>query len=189
MFRYFNGTGQPILDPALKQVSAAAVEGDDARSAPRGRVAVLLPDHTIRDLQPGAVGPSPDGSRQSWTCRRCCRRAGTRYTYAERADAYCAGCGGPLSEVELLATTLKQLMRDQGTEALGYAAGPVRTPGPLLDVNEAADLLRTTPGAIRARAERGQLPGLVRDGRRIRVRRDLLLRSLERRAPSPGRSR
>jgi hypothetical protein len=93
-----------------------------------------------------------------------------------------------LSEVELLATALKLLIRGQGTESVGNTADPVRTPGPLLDVNEAADLLRTTPGAIRARAERGQLPGLVRDGRRLLVRRDTLLRSLERRAPSPGRS-
>jgi excisionase family DNA binding protein len=56
----------------------------------------------------------------------------------------------------------------------------------LLTAAEAAALLRTTPKAIYARAERGLLPGLVRDGRRILVRRDELLRYLsERRATSP----
>jgi hypothetical protein len=35
-----------------------------------------------------------------------------------------------------------------------------------LTVEEAAEQRRTTPGAIRARCERGQLPGAVRDGRR-----------------------
>jgi excisionase family DNA binding protein len=55
---------------------------------------------------------------------------------------------------------------------------------------EAAALLRTTRGAIYARAERGLLPGAVKDGRRLLIRRDDLLRSLiERRAPSPGKPR
>jgi len=56
----------------------------------------------------------------------------------------------------------------------------------LLTAAEAAALLRTTPKAIYARAERGLLPGLVRDGRRVLVRRDELLRYLsEGRATSP----
>jgi excisionase family DNA binding protein len=60
----------------------------------------------------------------------------------------------------------------------------------LLTAAEAANLLRTTRKAIYARAERGLLPGAVRDRRRLLVRRDDLLRSLEeRRAPSPGETR
>ncbi|MBK7583741.1 MAG: helix-turn-helix domain-containing protein [Myxococcales bacterium] len=60
----------------------------------------------------------------------------------------------------------------------------------LLTPAEAAALLRTTRGALYARAERGLLPGAVKDGRRLLVRRDDLLRSLaEGRAPSPGGSR
>jgi excisionase family DNA binding protein len=56
----------------------------------------------------------------------------------------------------------------------------------LMTASEAAALLRTTQKAIYARAERGLLPGLVRDGRRILIRRDELLRSLsEGRATSP----
>jgi len=56
----------------------------------------------------------------------------------------------------------------------------------LLTAGEAAALLRTTQKAIYPRAERGLLPGLVRDGRRVLVRRDELLRSLsEGRATSP----
>lgn len=59
----------------------------------------------------------------------------------------------------------------------------------LLTPAEAAALLRTTKKAIYARAERGLLPGAVRDGRRLLVLRDDLLRSLvERRATSPGGS-
>jgi excisionase family DNA binding protein len=60
----------------------------------------------------------------------------------------------------------------------------------LLTADEAAALLRTSRKAIYARAERGLLPGVVRDGRRMLVRRDELLRSLaERRTASPGGSR
>ena len=60
----------------------------------------------------------------------------------------------------------------------------------LLTADEAAVLLRTTRKAIFARAERGLLPGVVRDGRRLLVRRDELLRSLtEARAASPEGSR
>ena len=72
-------------------------------------------------------------------------------------------------------------------------APPVVTPAELpylLTAAEAAALLRTTRAAIYARAERGLLPGAVRDGRRLLVRRDDLLRSLiERRAASPGGTR
>lgn len=70
---------------------------------------------------------------------------------------------------------------------------PARDPQDLpffLTAEEAATLLRTTRAAIYARAERGLLPGAVRDGRRLLVRRDELLRSLEeRRAASPGGTR
>jgi excisionase family DNA binding protein len=60
----------------------------------------------------------------------------------------------------------------------------------LLTPDEAAGLLRTTRKAIYARAERGLLPGAFRDGRRLLVRRDELLRSLsEKRTASPGGSR
>jgi excisionase family DNA binding protein len=60
----------------------------------------------------------------------------------------------------------------------------------LLTADEAAVLLRTTRKAIYARAERGLLPGVLRDGRRLLVRRDDLLSWLdERRAASPGGKR
>jgi excisionase family DNA binding protein len=60
----------------------------------------------------------------------------------------------------------------------------------LLTADEAAALLRTTRKAIYARAERGLLPGVLRDGRRLLVRRDDLLSWLnERRAASPGGTR
>jgi len=59
-----------------------------------------------------------------------------------------------------------------------------------LTVGEAAAVLRTTRAAIYARAERGLLAGVVRDGRRLLIRRDDLLESLEEgRATSPRSSR
>ena len=56
----------------------------------------------------------------------------------------------------------------------------------LLNVDETADLLRTTRVAIYAMAARGQLPGLTRIGRRVLVRSDALLDWLRQKsAPSP----
>ena len=46
---------------------------------------------------------------------------------------------------------------------------------PLLTAAETATLLRTGRKAVYALAERGQLPGVVRVGRRLLVRRDDLL--------------
>ena len=51
----------------------------------------------------------------------------------------------------------------------------------LLSTGEVADLIRTTRRAIYAMVERQQLPGLVRIGRRVLVRRDELLRWLDER--------
>jgi excisionase family DNA binding protein len=48
----------------------------------------------------------------------------------------------------------------------------------LLTVPQVARLLGMTPKAIYHRAERGQLPGMVRVGRSLRFRRADLLRSL-----------
>jgi excisionase family DNA binding protein len=55
-----------------------------------------------------------------------------------------------------------------------------------LTVGETAELLRTTRSAIYAMIERRQLPGIVRIGRRVLVRRDDLLDWLNQKsAPSP----
>jgi excisionase family DNA binding protein len=57
----------------------------------------------------------------------------------------------------------------------------------LLTARETAALLRTSRKAVYAMAERGQLPGVTRIGRRLLVRRDDLLSWLdEKRATSPG---
>lgn len=50
----------------------------------------------------------------------------------------------------------------------------------LLTPQEAAGLLRTTVGAIYARVERGQMPGVVRQGRKILFHRDAVRRVLDR---------
>jgi excisionase family DNA binding protein len=60
----------------------------------------------------------------------------------------------------------------------------------LLTAEEAAAVLRTSRKAVYAMAERAQLPGIVRIGRRLLVRRaDLLSWLNERRAASPGGTR
>jgi excisionase family DNA binding protein len=60
----------------------------------------------------------------------------------------------------------------------------------LLTAEEAATLLRTSRKAIYAMAERHLLPGITRIGRRLLVRRNVLLSWLdERRAASPGGTR
>ena len=57
---------------------------------------------------------------------------------------------------------------------------------PFLNVDEAAELLRTTRRAIYAMVERRQLPGVVRLRRRVLFRSDVLLDWLDqKRAPSP----
>ena len=54
------------------------------------------------------------------------------------------------------------------------------------NVDEAADVLRTTRKAVYAMVERGQLPGITRLGRRILFRTDVLLDWLRQKsAPSP----
>ena len=56
----------------------------------------------------------------------------------------------------------------------------------LLTVPETASLLRTTVKAVYAMVERRQLPGVVRLGRRVLIRSEVLLNSLDQsRASSP----
>ena len=60
----------------------------------------------------------------------------------------------------------------------------------LLTAGEVATMLRTSRKAVYAMAERAQLPGVTRIGRRLLVRRDDLVSWLdERRAASPERFR
>lgn len=59
----------------------------------------------------------------------------------------------------------------------------------LLTVDEVAELLRTTRKAIYCKIQRDLLPGIVRDGRRVLLRRDDVLHWVaEGRATSPGGS-
>ena len=48
----------------------------------------------------------------------------------------------------------------------------------LLTIDEAAALMRRTPAAVRHLIARGQMPGLVRHGRRVNIRRDDLRKAL-----------
>jgi excisionase family DNA binding protein len=83
--------------------------------------------------------------------------------------------------------------RREGDGSFGTPHGPRGLPEgwpPLLTASEVAVALRTSRKAVYAMAERAQLPGVTRIGRRLLVRRDDLLLWLdERRAASPGGSR
>jgi excisionase family DNA binding protein len=57
----------------------------------------------------------------------------------------------------------------------------------LLDAADLAVLLRTTRKAVYGLIERGQVPGVIRIGRRVLVRRDVLLEWLHRSCASPPR--
>lgn len=56
-------------------------------------------------------------------------------------------------------------------------------PSPLLTAEELGELLRLSRGAIYTMVARGELPGVVKLGRRLRFRRDAVLEWLGR-APS-----
>jgi excisionase family DNA binding protein len=69
--------------------------------------------------------------------------------------------------------------------ALTYPDPPL-----LLTTDEVAAMLRTTRKAVYSMAERAQIPGVTRIGRRLLIRRDDLLSWLEeKRAASPGAPR
>ncbi len=57
----------------------------------------------------------------------------------------------------------------------------------LLTIEEVARLFRTTVGAIYAMAERGQIPGVVRQTRKLLFHRDRLKKELDRVANGKGR--
>lgn len=48
----------------------------------------------------------------------------------------------------------------------------------LLTVPEAAEFLRTTPKGVRKMIERGRMPGVVKVGRRVLIRREDLRKSV-----------
>lgn len=70
------------------------------------------------------------------------------------------------------------------------AAPEPKAPPALLRTREAAAIVGISDKAIRHRIERGQIPGVVRIGASVFIRRAELLRLIaEGRGPSPGRSR
>ena len=119
---------------------------------------------------------------------RCGTSAKTQYTPPDAAAEQAA----PVRIAPSREATIDARPIDAGATCTSIASpsrvAASRTTPPdlpyLLTVDETAALLRTTRKAIYARASRSQLPGAVRDGRRLLVRRDDLLQSLER--PASG---
>ena len=66
----------------------------------------------------------------------------------------------------------------RAAKVVGHAEGGSVILPELLTVDEAAELLRTTPNAVRIRIHRGDMPGVVRGGRRLLIRRDELRASV-----------
>jgi len=60
----------------------------------------------------------------------------------------------------------------------------VETFPPLLTVDDAAELLRTTRKGIYNMNDRGLLPGVIRIGKRLLIDRDQLLKSLRQKSAS-----
>jgi excisionase family DNA binding protein len=85
--------------------------------------------------------------------------------------------------------------RDGGHRARRSPGGPARPSSAitsqhfLLTSDEVADLLRTTRAAIYAMTERGQLPGVIRVGRRLLFRRADLIEWLSQNSTPSPRSR
>lgn len=106
------------------------------------------------------------------------------------------------SAPESAPSPVNSLPSEHGSEADGSgstnggAHAPSRPAGSredlplLLPVEQAAEVLHTTPKAVYAMVQRGLLPGVVRVGRRVLIRRDELLDSVRgSRALSPKETR
>lgn len=78
----------------------------------------------------------------------------------------------------------------RGFRSTDTPTAPSLPPSPLLRVRDAAQMLCLTEKALRHRIDRGQIPGVVRIGASVFVRRaDLLGLIAEGRGPSPSGSR
>ena len=113
----------------------------------------------------------------SWVCPSCASNAGVAPSYPPGPDVYCAGCKRPLDAQERLAAGIAELVKC-------LSAGAARNDAPTAGVAEAAQILRTTPGAIYAMHSRGQMPPPIGRGRRLIWRTEDLLQSPTRRASS-----
>ena len=130
-----------------------------------------------------------------WRCRTCSAQAAEPYRYPPGPDVYCSSCQQALTTSErgvetlrgLLAYLEQQVLRPPGSSAPGGTDAGTSN-GPLLTVEEVAQLLRTTPKGVYAKVARSQLPGAIRVGRALRFRRSDVVKLLaEGRAPSSRR--
>ena len=109
-----------------------------------------------------STGPSRDSQRTDDTTRtsgfnaRSCRLCGAELT-GRRRNGFCS------DRCRMRATRQSQ---DKGADKKHLS---------LLTVVEVAELLRMSPKAVYAMKDRGQLPGVIRIGRRLRFDRNVLV--------------
>jgi excisionase family DNA binding protein len=127
-----------------------------AHASPGAHVAPLLGERRAKVTPPVSTGCQRAGGRppiRDGCCQRALDLPATPSVY--RHSAAVGGHGGP--------------------ELEGRAVRPPSGFPPLLTPDEAAELLRTSRRAVYSLAQAARLPGAVRIGRRLLVRRDELL--------------
>ena len=134
-----------------------------------------------------SAAPHQGGSIESafvslnWICPACAPGAGLPSIYPPGPDAYCEKCCRPLDAQERIAAALAELVRRRPAE-------PVAVESEIVDVDEAARILKTTTNGIYALKARGKMPPPVGPGRNLRWRRADLLGSPSKRASSRDRT-
>lgn len=153
-----------------------------------------------------SAGPHPGST---WRCRKCCAWFDFNYRYPPSPWVYCEECGRALDddeqrvavlrlELELrstLASPVPVIAANQGIDRKATLPhDESKDPDPptreLITVPEVARLLGKSEKAVYALARRGNLPGAIKVGRSLMVRRaDLLSSSTEGRVPSRRKRR
>lgn len=114
------------------------------------------------------------------------------YVYVDPKTRHKEDAPGDQADGILRSRPRRAALRGTGASPRDPAQPPAAATGlpPYLLIPEAAELLRTSPKAVYALVDRGQLPGVRRVGRRLLISRDELLVWLDERcAVSPKENR
>lgn len=151
------------------------------------------------------VVPEPEKTGEIWKCRDCCAWERVPYAYPPSPWCYCDECKEPMSLREQEITILRLRLDGRLPPLVPVLAGPDTTStaptarpvsdqqneptegnpdNELMTVKEAAVLLRSSEKAVYALHRRGSLPGAIKVGARLLIRRQDLLGSAGGRVPS-----